>query len=385
MTRRSKTIHTIIVPIALLVMVAMAVVVAFILFSAKKQDEIARADSIKSVSAALDRHLTHLERIAKDFAWWNEAVENLVIAVDLEWADQGIGFYAFENYGYETSFVIDGQNRTIYSSMNAERMDLEAFTVLRFGLEALVETARALSEDKPEPAGGLLKTVDGRILLVGVSAIAPEDGATFDLPPGPKYALIFTKELDQELLDSIGEALPLEGLRMATSAVREAGGEGILPLIAPDGTEVGTLVWQPHQPGRQFLASVTPALAIAIVVIGAFTYAVLRHARETTERHRGERGPVSRRRRRQLRLDLGESMPRFASPSSPSAMRWSPASRPRRASACRSPTCSTPARTPTAGAAIWTTCSTGARSATSSRCARTPTASTARSASPASR
>jgi hypothetical protein len=47
---------------------------------------------------------------------------------------------------------------------------------------------------------------------------------------------------------------------MATSQVSESGGEGILPLIAPDGTEVGTLVWQPHEPGRQFLESVTPAL-----------------------------------------------------------------------------------------------------------------------------
>jgi diguanylate cyclase (GGDEF)-like protein/PAS domain S-box-containing protein len=282
MTRRSKAIHTIIVPIALLVMVAMAVVVAFILFSAKKQVEIARSDSIRSVSGALERHLTHLERIAKDFAWWNEAVENLVMSVNLEWADQGIGFYAFENYGYETSFVIDGQNRTIYSSMNAERMDLEAFSVLRFGLGILVESARALSADKPEPAGGLLKTADGKILLVGVSAIAPEDGATFQLPSGPKFALIFTKELNQELLDSIGEALPLEGLRLARANANASDGDAILPLVAPDGTELGTLVWQPHEPGRQFLESVTPALAVAILVIGAFTYAVLRHARETT-------------------------------------------------------------------------------------------------------
>jgi methyl-accepting chemotaxis protein len=155
MTRRSKAIHTIILPIALLVMVAMAVVVAFILFSAKKQDEIARSDSIKSVSGALDRNLTHLERIAKDFAWWNEAVENLVMSINLEWADQGIGFYAFENYGYETSFVIDGENRTIYSSTNAERMSSEAFSVLQFGLQILVDEARTLSEGKPEPSGGL--------------------------------------------------------------------------------------------------------------------------------------------------------------------------------------------------------------------------------------
>ena len=241
------------------------------------------ANSIKSVSGALDRNLTHLERIAKDFAWWNEAVENLVMSVDLEWADQGIGFYAFENYGYETSFVIDGQNRTIYSSMNAERMDLEAFSVLRFGLETLVESARALSEDKPEPSGGLLKTADGKILLVGVSAIAPEDGATFQLPSGPKHVLIFTKELNQELLDSIGESA---AARRPSTGARECerGGRGCDP--AADGAR-----W--HRARDIGLAAAragaavpgigsTPALAVAILVIGAFTYAVLRHARETT-------------------------------------------------------------------------------------------------------
>ena len=385
MTRRSKAIHTIIVPIALLVMIAMAVVVAFILFSAKKQDEIARNDSIKSVSGALDRNLTHLERIAKDFAWWNEAVENLVMSVDLEWADQGIGFYAFENYGYETSFVIDGQNRTIYSSMNAERMDLEAFSVLRFGLETLVESARALSEDKPEPSGGLLKTADGKILLVGVSAIAPEDGATFQLPSGPKHVLIFTKELNQELLDSIGGALPLEGLRLARANASAAGGDAILPLMAPDGTELGTLVWQPHEPGRQFLESVTPALAIAIIVIAAFTYAVLRHARETT-------GAIEASEARfrdvadassdwiwevdaTLRLTFISERYALVTGELPEASLGMPL-----AGAVPS------RREPRALAPVYrTTSSAGARSATSSRCARTPTASTVPSASPASR
>ena len=385
MTRRSKAIHTIIVPIALLVMVAMAVVVAFILFSAKKQDEIARNDSIKSVSGALERNLTHLERIAKDFAWWNEAVENLVMSVDLEWADQGIGFYAFENYGYETSFVLDGQNRTIYSSMNAERMDLEAFSVLRFGLETLVESARALSEDKPEPSGGLLKTADGKILLVGVSAIAPEDGATFQLPSGPKHVLIFTKELNQELLDSIGEALPLEGLRLARANASAAGGDAILPLMAPDGTELGTLVWQPHEPGRQFLGSVAPALAVAILVIGAFTFAVLRHARETTSAIE-----ASEARFRDVadassdwiwevdaELRLTFISERYALVTGKLA-RGEPRHAARRpVPSRRDPRALAPASGRPAALAR--------RSATSSRCARTPTASTARSASPASR
>jgi diguanylate cyclase (GGDEF)-like protein/PAS domain S-box-containing protein len=278
---RGKVVHTIIVPIALLVVVAMAVVVGFVWFSAKKQDEIARKNSIVSVAAALERHASHLGRIAKDFAWWNDAVENLVLSLKQDWADQGIGFYAFENYGYERSFVLNGENRTIYSSVNAARVDDQAFAVLRPGLEVILEEARALAENKPEPVTGIMEAADGRILLVGVSAIAPEEGAPFQLPEGPKFLLIFTKDLNQELLDSIGGALPLEGLRL-TMASDGSADQGVLPLVAPDGTTLGRLVWQPHKPGQQFLASVTPALAIAILLIGAFTYAVLRHAREAT-------------------------------------------------------------------------------------------------------
>jgi diguanylate cyclase (GGDEF)-like protein/PAS domain S-box-containing protein len=260
-------------------MISMAVVVSFIWFSAKRQDEIARGDSVKSVAAALERHMIHLGRIAKDFAWWNEAVENLIVKLDLDWADQGIGFYAFENYGYERSFVLDGQNRTIYSSIDAERVDDEAFSVLRHGLETLVEQARRLAQAKSEPATGILRTPDGQILLVGASAIAPEEGATFELPEGPNYVLVFTKTLDQALLDLIGGALPLEGLRLAEESAARTG-DATLPLVAPDGTRLGTLTWQPHQPGWEFLRSVLPSLIVAAATIAIFTWMVLQHVRQ---------------------------------------------------------------------------------------------------------
>jgi diguanylate cyclase (GGDEF)-like protein/PAS domain S-box-containing protein len=280
MTRNSKISHTIILPIALLVMVSMAVVGSFIWFSAKSQDEIARADSIKSVAGALERHAIHLGRIAKDFAWWNEAVENLVVGLDLEWADQGIGFYAFENYGYKRSFVLDGQDRTIYGSIDSHRVNDEAFSVLHHGLGALVDQARAFAQTKPEPATGILKSANGRILLVGISAIAPEDGAAFELPDGPKHVLVFTKALDQDLLDQIGGALPLEGLRLAMGNVDSAG-DASLPLLSPDGTRLGTLIWQPHKPGWEFLRSVLPSLIVAVATIAIFTWMVLQHVRQT--------------------------------------------------------------------------------------------------------
>jgi diguanylate cyclase (GGDEF)-like protein/PAS domain S-box-containing protein len=176
--------------------------------------------------------------------------------------------------------VLDGRDRTIYGSIDSDRVDDEAFSVLHHGFGALVDQARAFAQTKPEPATGILKSANGRILLVGISAIAPEDGAAFELPDGPKHVLVFTKALDQDLLDQIGAALPLEGLRLAMGSVDSAG-DASLPLLSPDGTRLGTLIWQPHQPGWEFLRSVLPSLIVAVATIAIFTWMVLQHVRQT--------------------------------------------------------------------------------------------------------
>jgi diguanylate cyclase (GGDEF)-like protein/PAS domain S-box-containing protein len=277
---RGKVIQHVIVPIAALVAVAMSVVVSFVWFSARNQDQIALQQSIEAVQTAIDRRGTQIGRVAKDYSWWNDAVRNLVLDFDAEWADLSIAFYVFENHGYEMSFVVDGQDRTTYASAEDRRIAADAFEMLQHGLEQLVAEARAAPVDKPELAFGLLRSSAGDVLLVGLSTITPEESADFQLPQGPRSVLIYTKKVDDDFLDAVAASLPLQNLRLHAGA--STGAESALPLLAPDGSQLGALTWQPHQPGTEFLRAVTPALAIAIVVIAAFTYAVLRHARETT-------------------------------------------------------------------------------------------------------
>ena len=57
---RGKLLHHVIVPIALLVALSMGVVVAFIWFSARTQDEIALTQSIETVRDAIDCTAPHL-------------------------------------------------------------------------------------------------------------------------------------------------------------------------------------------------------------------------------------------------------------------------------------------------------------------------------------
>ena len=40
------------------------------------------------------------------------------------------------------------------------------------------------------------------IVMVGVSAVTPEENADFELPPGPRLVLIYVKRIDQAFLDA---------------------------------------------------------------------------------------------------------------------------------------------------------------------------------------
>jgi diguanylate cyclase (GGDEF)-like protein/PAS domain S-box-containing protein len=280
--RSGKLIQQVILPIAVLVAVAMLVVVGFVWFSAKRQDQIARQHSIQSVEDAIARKAEEVSLVAQDYSWWNETAENLVLDLNLEWADLGIGFYVYDNRGYEMSFVIDGQDRTIYASVEDQRAEIDAFATLSHGFRMLVDQARAAPLEKALPAVGILRAGDD-LALVGVSAITPEENADFELPPGPRSVLIYVKRIDEPLLTSIADAMQLEELRLVRELDPSMVGSAVLPLVAPDATQLGMLVWRPHQPGWEFLRSVSPSLAIAIAVILLFTVIVLRHARQATD------------------------------------------------------------------------------------------------------
>src|SRR5918996_4737 len=277
---RGKLLHHVIVPIALLVMLSMALVVGFIWFSARTQDEVALRQSIETVSDAVSRQLAKVGLAAKDYTWWDEAVANLDVALNEDWADDNVGFYIHHVHGYELSLVIDREDRTIYEQLDGERQpDLDAFDVLTPELHRLVAEARATSIVEPEPATGFLPFGDG-LVLVGASAVTPQEPGEVPID-ARRVVLVYAKKLTPELLESIAEPLPLTDLRVAPpgTALQTAAS---LPLLAPEGELLGRLVWQPHQPGSEFLRAVTPALAVAILVIAAFTYAVLHHARDTT-------------------------------------------------------------------------------------------------------
>ncbi len=255
--------------------VSLGVLLGLMAMNAATEDQTAERQSVNTVASNLQLRENQVGRVAKDYAWWNDAVRHLHIAVDVEWADLNFAGYIYETHDYHLSLVLDPADEISYGAIDGESVDPGEMPAIAGGLEALVAAARRASTAEPDYQTGLV-LVDGQVALAGVSAITPEQLGGVTLPPGPRSVLAFVKLLDQAFFDDLAERYQLSAMRI--EAPGTVVGEAALELVTVDGTVVGILVWQAHRPGWQFVQSIAPSLLLALVVIALFSGFVMRHA-----------------------------------------------------------------------------------------------------------
>jgi diguanylate cyclase (GGDEF)-like protein/PAS domain S-box-containing protein len=263
-------------PVAALVAAAMLAIVVFVAYSAARQSRDAQEQATRATRHAIETKAEEIARTTQDYAWWNDAVRHLDLELDLTWADNSIGRYIHETFGYDITFLIGRDDRTRYMTIDGERHTADAFA-LAPGLEHLVAQARAMPPDQPGAVSAYLM-LDGAIAIFGVSPITPEPMEPIDTPEGPRPVLVYAQILDRAgMLDPIAETLRLGDLRVVPP---EAAGEATLPLTAPDGTGLGGLAWQPPPLGQELVRDLAPSLLLALGLIAGFTWFVLDHARK---------------------------------------------------------------------------------------------------------
>jgi len=110
-----------IVPVAGLMLGALALVGGMLWVGSLKQDELGLSHQRQLVEHALRSTLGNLSITAKDYSWWDDAVRYLVWDLDPDWADSNPGIYIHETFGYDYSFVVDGGDRTLYAAIDGAR------------------------------------------------------------------------------------------------------------------------------------------------------------------------------------------------------------------------------------------------------------------------
>ena len=267
-------IPRVMIPVAALVGIVNIGMVALIWISARDQDKLALEQSIEYVGDTITVELQQLGQIVKDYSWWTDAFGHLALEVDEDWAHNNVGFHAYTVHDIQMSFVVDGTDQTLYGQCDGERRHLDALTFFSPGLDQLIEQARTTPPDAPPvPATGML-SANGDVVIVAVSVVAPEHGAEMIERNERRVVLVFAKRLNQAFLEAVEDRLPISGL-----ALSGARGDDTVALTSPAGLHLGGLTWQPPRPGSEFVRSIWPALAGAVVVILLFTAMVLRHVR----------------------------------------------------------------------------------------------------------
>ena len=118
----------VILPVAAIVAGAMAVVVAFLVFTARQQDAIAVDASTRLARTALAVKQHEIGRNLKDYAGWQDAYQNLHVQLNTEWAaaDGNVGANVYHSLGYEMAFVVDSADRTVYAVLEGEPQTADA-------------------------------------------------------------------------------------------------------------------------------------------------------------------------------------------------------------------------------------------------------------------
>jgi signal transduction histidine kinase len=271
-------------PLGLLIGALVAIIVVLLLFAAREQNELAASASEHLTRGVLASETDAVENHARDYATWNEAVDNLLGTLDADWAEENIGTWAYEGINMDATVVVDGTGAVIYGMVAGELLGPAVLDHFGRGLQELIASTQSAAVVPGATADSGLGVsayvrLDGTVAIASASPVVYTDGTLPQTGSEKPAVLVYVRVLDSELLQAIAERYLLTGLRLVGPGERP---EGVgLSLTSAGGAVLGRLTWQPEQPG---FATVRPLVLPGVVllpVVAFLLWLVVRHAQRT--------------------------------------------------------------------------------------------------------
>lgn len=258
--------------VVLLLLIGIGLVVALILSAARGQDRIAAEKSIELVRAALAMRQANTAVSVKDYAWWTDAVRNLVDVPDAAWAYEHIGHTTFNSIGVTLVVVVDANDQQTFTFFRGEPAQIDLSPAIAVGLKTLIVAARAAPLSEPVPITGFVKIGD-QVYSASVAALTvalPEELRPDEKPRG---VLVFGRLLDNDAVAAVAADHRIRGLALVgTDAIGE---RTSYQLMTADGTTVGALAWAPERPGNDMIRGLIPPVGAAIAGLAALSIVII--------------------------------------------------------------------------------------------------------------
>ena len=265
----TKLRRSLLYPVALIVLTSVGLLLTYVYYSLRSQDEITVAVSERFALGVLRAEEAALARLVRDYAWWDQTVDKVLIDLDPIWAAENIGAYLSESFGTSATLVLDPNNETIYASVDDERRSDFSLKSFDWDLSPLLDRARtSVTEDGPE-ALTLLAKIGADIHLVAACAITKEYFGRPIVPQGPFAILILTQRLDAAFVEQLGTEYGFPGMSLTSGEAHDSGTSSV-PLLRPNGAALAWISWHPTLPGSQLLHEILPIIAAGFLAMAAF-------------------------------------------------------------------------------------------------------------------
>ena len=287
-----------VIPVAIVTLLLGAVMVAVILYSARKMDENAVNAQTELIDNSLNGRLTRSLSEVRSVAWWDEAVTKSRGNIDFGWLDLEVGAFMTESFHHDRIIILDEQNRPVYAYNSEGRVALDQLRPDLAAAMPLVQQIRGGRNASPRitdanyrdgATEGNTARRYGRsaaaVVRIGdhgelASAMAITPSVDMSLQSRTPRILISFIKLDPAYWQAAGRDMLLPDLGFGQPSGER---RGAYPLHTDTGQPLGTLSWTPPRPGLLLMKNVLPlvlvALAISLLVIGFFARRLLSASR----------------------------------------------------------------------------------------------------------
>lgn len=250
-----------------------AIAAGLLYYSAGQQNMVARDAGHHLARTAISVVHDEIEAFARDYAFWDAAVERLLVSFDPAWADDNVGIWVIEELAMDGALVFGAGNRVLNV---ADTHDPERFSrpeALQKSVIGLIAEAREQISDEgegPTPALGVFRDAHG-VHLAAAAAIVWENGrdpALDGIEPG---VLFFYRTIDESLLADMEMRFLLSGPRLVLNDPHGA----MVPLRSFDGRVLAGLAWDLERPGTEMLHRLALPLAASLLVMIALVVMIV--------------------------------------------------------------------------------------------------------------
>ena len=279
-------------PITGLILAIAATIGILLWFSGREVDRRYAEEALARTKLVLSNLRGAVSTVSLDYAWWDEAFENVHLQYNPAWADST--FQQNTVLGPDKS--VDGvvllgpDNKVLFADWQGSAL-APADVAFEGGLAALADAARAAAGDPangPTPQGGYL-SYKGQLAIAAAAGLMPYNKPELSGQRPGISILVMLRSLTPEYVAQIGaiygiveprvvaptHALTSDDRLAAALAGNLVAHPGQIHLVGSDGSELGEFVWAPESPGRDLMTTLAPAAIFAFVILGGIGLFVL--------------------------------------------------------------------------------------------------------------